>query len=174
MNDDQSHEWGDLKIKRPVKVIASWNNCWLSDNERLSRRAVNKAKFIHSFIHIEHLYSASSRELLRDAPDSSTAKKSSLKVRKNAGDKALGKIRSWEGSQFQIEGPTTEKARLCLVEVRANGTRAGQAVRWKSSVPVLSFVAASLAPHWAAFPVEPRWVRASADGYQAQWKESVN
>ena len=44
--------------------------------------------FIHSFIHIEHLYSASSRELLRGAPDYSTAKKSSLKVRKNAGDKA--------------------------------------------------------------------------------------
>src|SRR6218665_2019168 len=38
--------------------------------------------FIHSFIHTEHLYSASSRELLRGAPDSSTAKKSSLKLRK--------------------------------------------------------------------------------------------
>src|SRR6218665_2087148 len=35
--------------------------------------------FIHSFIHTEHLYSASSRELLRGAPDSSTSKKSSLK-----------------------------------------------------------------------------------------------
>ena len=32
---------------------------------------------IHSFINTEHLYSASSRELLRGAPDSSTAKKSS-------------------------------------------------------------------------------------------------
>ena len=32
--------------------------------------------FIHSFIHTEHLYSASSRELLRGAPNSSTAKKS--------------------------------------------------------------------------------------------------
>ena len=38
--------------------------------------------FIHSFIHTEHLYTASSRELLRGAPDSSTAKKSSLKLRK--------------------------------------------------------------------------------------------
>ena len=45
---------------------------------------------IHSFIHTEHLYSASSRELLRGAPDSSTAKKGNLKLRKNAGDKALG------------------------------------------------------------------------------------
>ena len=33
-------------------------------------------KHTHSFIHTEHLYSASSRELLRGAPDSSTAKKS--------------------------------------------------------------------------------------------------
>ena len=49
--------------------------------------------FVYSFIHTEHLYSASSRELLRGAPDSSTAKKSSLKLRKNAGDKALGKFR---------------------------------------------------------------------------------
>src|SRR6218665_1718414 len=48
----------------------------------------------YSFIHTEHLYSASSRELLKGAPDSSTAKKSSLKLRKNEGDKALGKIRS--------------------------------------------------------------------------------
>src|SRR6218665_2214748 len=36
----------------------------------------------HSFIHTEHLYSASSRELLRGAPHSSAAKKSSLKLRK--------------------------------------------------------------------------------------------
>ena len=39
--------------------------------------------FIHSFIHIEHLYSASSRKLLRSAPKTSTVKQSSLKVRKN-------------------------------------------------------------------------------------------
>src|SRR6218665_3930244 len=41
----------------------------------------------HSFIHTKHLYSASSRGLLRGAPDSSTAKKSSLKLRKNAGER---------------------------------------------------------------------------------------
>src|SRR5205809_878698 len=35
-----------------------------------------------SFIHIEHLYSVPSRKLLRGAPDSSTAKKNSFKVRK--------------------------------------------------------------------------------------------
>ena len=42
----------------------------------------HRPTFIHSFIYTEHLYSASSRELLRGAPDSSTAKKSSLKLRK--------------------------------------------------------------------------------------------
>src|SRR6218665_3627895 len=36
------------------------------------------SSFIHSFIHIEHLYSASSRELLRCAPDSSTLKRAVL------------------------------------------------------------------------------------------------
>src|SRR6218665_2645913 len=37
---------------------------------------------IHSFIHIEHLYSASSRKLFRSAPNTSTVKQSSLKGRK--------------------------------------------------------------------------------------------
>ena len=37
---------------------------------------------IHLFIYTKHLYSAFSRELLRSALDSSTAKKSSLKLRK--------------------------------------------------------------------------------------------
>src|SRR6218665_2740900 len=44
----------------------------------------------HSFIHTEHLYSASARGLLRGAPDSSMAKKSSLK---------LGKKRRCQGSR---------------------------------------------------------------------------
>jgi len=37
---------------------------------------------MNSFIHIEHLYSASSRKLLGSAPNTSTVKQSSLKVRK--------------------------------------------------------------------------------------------
>jgi len=36
---------------------------------------------LHSFIHYVNLYSASSRVLLRSAPDSSMAKKSSFKAR---------------------------------------------------------------------------------------------
>src|SRR6218665_1719013 len=76
-----------------------------------------------SFIHIEHLYSASSRKLLRSAPNTSTVKQSSLKVRKNAGEVVLLKMRSSGGRPFQVEGPTTEKARICSVEVRAKETR---------------------------------------------------
>ena len=45
-------------------------------------------------LHIEHLYSASPRKLHRGAPNSYTAKKSSLEVNKNAGDKVLEKRRS--------------------------------------------------------------------------------
>jgi len=78
---------------------------------------------IHSFIHIEHLYSASSRKLLRSASNTSTVKQSSLKVRKNASERVLLTMRSSEGRPFQLEGPTTEKARICLVEVQAKGTR---------------------------------------------------
>src|SRR5688572_14421947 len=40
----------------------------------------------------------------------------------NAGEEFLGRRRSSRGSPFQILGPTTEKARCCIVEVRANGT----------------------------------------------------
>ena len=42
-----------------------------------------------SNIHIERLYGVSSRKLLRGAPNFSTAKRSSLKVRKYACDKVL-------------------------------------------------------------------------------------
>jgi|SRR6218665_3009459 len=49
-------------------------------DERLPKLVfyVECVHYFLSFIHTEHLYSASSRELLRGAPDSSTAKKSSL------------------------------------------------------------------------------------------------
>ena len=76
--------------------------------------------FIHSFI--LNIYIAPLQENYSEAlPTPARLKRAVL--RKNAGDKALWKIRSWEGSPFQIEGPTMEKARLCLAEVRANGTR---------------------------------------------------
>src|SRR6218665_1086504 len=77
---------------------------------------------IHSFIHYGDLYSASSRLLLRSAPDPCTAKKKSFEagvecVRKNPGSNRCAK-----GSPFHTEGPTTENARAWAVEVRANGS----------------------------------------------------
>ena len=39
---------------------------------------MNECSGIHSFIHIEHLYSASSRKLLRSAPNISTVKQSRI------------------------------------------------------------------------------------------------
>jgi len=63
-------------IHRPQLIVKDYTPSSLSPEEDKS-----------SFIHIEHLYSASSRELLRGAPDSSTAKRSSLKV---------GKKRRWQ------------------------------------------------------------------------------
>src|SRR6218665_2524890 len=38
-------------------------------------------------------------------------------------ESVLGSERIDKGRPFQIEGPATAKARFCLVEVRANGTR---------------------------------------------------
>ena len=80
----------------------------------------------HSFIHsfILNIYIAPLQENYSEAlPTPARLKRAVLVEKKNAGDKALGKIRSWEGSPFQIEGPTTENARRCLAEVRANDTR---------------------------------------------------
>jgi len=62
---------------------------------------------INELIHIEHLYSASSRKLIRGALNSSKTEKSSLKVRKylnNGGDKVLLERRSSEKRPFQVEG----------------------------------------------------------------------
>ena len=68
--------------------------------------------FIHSFIHYMNLYSTSSMLLLRSAPDSSTAKKSSFKARVECiRDCSLGSNRSANGSPFETEGPTIKKAR---------------------------------------------------------------
>src|SRR6218665_2834527 len=74
--------------------------------------------FIHSFIHIKHLYSASSSKLLRSAPNTSTVKKNSIKVRKNAGERVLLKIRSSEGRTFHVDRPTMENVWISLMEVR--------------------------------------------------------
>ena len=79
---------------------------------------------IHSFIHFQDLYSASSRLLLRSAPDPCTAKKNSFEARvecvtNNPGDQSIHLAVPKEAHSTQ-EGPTTENARAWLVEVRAN------------------------------------------------------
>ena len=77
------------------------------------------SKLIHSFIHsfISNIYIAPLQEkLLRGSANSSAAKK-------NERDEVLGKRRSSGGRPFQVEGPTTEKARFCLMEVWAKRTR---------------------------------------------------
>src|SRR5688572_12945457 len=78
--------------------------------------------FIHSFIHIEHLYSAPSRKLLRGAPDSSTAKKNSFKVSKERGREGPRNKAKLQSEAIPGRGTPTEKARFCIVEVRAKGT----------------------------------------------------
>ena len=70
-----------------------------------------------------NLYSAPSRGLLRGAPDSSTAKKYSFESNEKRFSKSPREQAQLKGSPFQTTGPTTEKARFCIVAVRANGTR---------------------------------------------------
>src|SRR6218665_2177589 len=65
--------WNDLPFELRSLLMSHPSNFYIS---------LRSFSLIYSFIHIEHLYSTSSRELLRGAPDRSTAKKSSLKVRK--------------------------------------------------------------------------------------------
>jgi len=64
------------------------------------------------FVHIEHLYSPSSRKLFRGAPNSSKAKRSSLKVSKSAGDKALGKIWSFRRGRSRSRAHQGESTTL--------------------------------------------------------------
>src|SRR6218665_1606183 len=96
---------------------------WSSRKDyKAAETIANTQAFIHSFIHYGDLYSASSRLILRSAPDPCTAKKKSFEagvecVRKNPGSNRCAK-----GSPFHTEGPTTENARAWAVEVRANGS----------------------------------------------------
>src|SRR6218665_3795563 len=48
-------------------------------------------------------------------------KRTVFKREKNERDKVLGKRQISRGRPFQVEGPTTEKARFCLMEVRPKG-----------------------------------------------------
>src|SRR6218665_652518 len=83
-----------------------------------------KYSLIHSFIHsfTLNIYIAPLQENYSEAlPTPARSNKAVLKREKNAGEVVLLKMRSSEGRPFQVEGLTTEKARICLVEVRAKG-----------------------------------------------------
>src|SRR5688572_5765647 len=81
-----------------------------------------KQLLLDSFIHYEVLYSAPSRLLLRSAPDPSTAEKDSFEASIERFRVDSGMQAQHQREPFQREGPTTEKARFCLVAVRAKGT----------------------------------------------------
>ena len=77
---------------------------------------------IHSFI--LNIYIAPLQENYSEAlPTPAWLNKAVLRLDKNAGEMVLLKMRSSEGRPFHVEGPTTEKARNCLVEIWAKGTR---------------------------------------------------
>src|SRR6218665_1513771 len=56
--------------------------------------------------------------LLRSAPNPARP----INVVLSCWENTLGSDRRASGRPFHTKGPTTEKARLCVVEVRANGT----------------------------------------------------
>src|ERR1700733_2151733 len=55
-------------------------------------------------------------------PTPARRKRTVLRLERNIDGTDLGRRRSPRGNPFQVEGPRTEKARFCLIEVRANGT----------------------------------------------------
>jgi len=78
-----------------------------------------------SFIHIEQLHSFK-KNYSESLPTPARLQRTAFRphqARKTERDMVLGKRRSSRGKPFQIEGPTTEKARFCIMKVRAKGTR---------------------------------------------------
>ena len=84
---------------------------------------VNKAfYYFHSFIH-SRIYKAPLQEIYSEAPPAQPRRyRSVLSNLQNALSLFLDRIRISKGSPFQVEGPTMEKARRCLVAVLARGT----------------------------------------------------
>jgi len=69
----------------------------------------------HSFI--LNIYIAPLQKNYSEAlPTPAWLNKAVLRWEKNPGERVLLKMRSSEGRPFQVEGPTTEKARICLVQ----------------------------------------------------------
>ena len=82
--------------------------------------------FLHSFIHsfILNIYKAPFQENYSEALSTpARLKRAVLRWENDAGERFLLKVQSSEGRPFQVEGPTTENAQICFVEVWAKGTR---------------------------------------------------
>src|ERR1700735_3175485 len=79
--------------------------------------------FIYLFIYLMDIYIAPLQGIYSEAlPTLARRKRTVLRLERNTDGIDLGRRRSSRGSPFQVEGPRTEKARFCLMEVRANGT----------------------------------------------------
>src|SRR6218665_2058928 len=79
-------------------------------------------RFIHSFIH-SRIYKAPLQEIYSEAPPAQPRRyRSALSNLQNALSLFFCRIRISKGSPFQVEGPTMENARRCLVAVLARGT----------------------------------------------------
>src|SRR6218665_117005 len=81
----------------------------------------NKSTAIHSFIHLR-IYKAPLQEISEAPPAQPRRYRSVLSNLQNALSLFLGRIGISKGSPFQVEGPTMENARRCLVAVLARGT----------------------------------------------------
>src|SRR6218665_1947463 len=76
-------------------------------------------KVTHSFIH-SRIYKAPLQEIYSEAPPAQPRRyRSVLSNLQNALSLFLGRMRISKGSPFQVEGPTMENARRCLVAVLA-------------------------------------------------------
>src|SRR6218665_1586999 len=77
---------------------------------------------MYSFIHTR-IYKAPLKEIYSEAPPAQTRRyRSVLSNLQNALSLFLDRIRISKGSPFQVEGPTMENGRCCLVAVLARGT----------------------------------------------------
>src|SRR6218665_548919 len=80
--------------------------------------------FIHSFIHSEGLYRASSRDYYSEAlPAQPRTKKKDPREMQNLEGWAISTERSSKGRPLHADGPTIEKAPRCTIAKWARGTK---------------------------------------------------
>src|SRR6218665_984953 len=100
--------WGPRRIN-PALLWQDWQTLFIHS-------------FSHSFIH-SRIYKAPLQEIYSESPPAQPRRyRSVLSNLQNALSLLLGRILISKGSPFQVEGPTMENARRCLVAVLARGT----------------------------------------------------